>query len=143
MNKQTLSRISAFAGAEQLRILAEKAVGDRKPLILKRPEKTMVLLQIREPVRHGRFYLGEALAVHCLVELAGIKGAAVILGDDLAKAEAAAVLDAAHTENLPGFALIEKELLKLEAARQNEAARKAALFRQTQVKFQALEDREP
>ena len=143
MDKQTLSRISAFAGVEDLRALAEKAAAGQEPLILKKPEKTMVLLQIREPVRRGRFYLGEALAVHCLVELAGIKGAAVILGDDLARAEAAAILDAAHTGNLPGFALVEKDLLKLETARLNEAAQEAALYRQTQVKFQALEDSEP
>jgi alpha-D-ribose 1-methylphosphonate 5-triphosphate synthase subunit PhnG len=141
MDKRTLSRISSFAAGEKLRELAAKASEGKTIVILKKPEKTMVLLQIREPVRKSRFYLGEALAVHCLVEVGGVKGAAVLLGDDLSRVEAAAVLDAAHTGNFPGFPGVEKELLKLEKARREGMAREAALFRETQVSFQSMEDR--
>jgi alpha-D-ribose 1-methylphosphonate 5-triphosphate synthase subunit PhnG len=141
MDKLTLSRAAAFADTEKLRALAEKAVSGMTVLLLKQPEKTMILLNAREPVRQSRFYLGEALAVHCMVEVAGVRGAAVQLGDDLQKVRAAAVLDAAHTGNFPGFALAEPALLELDAARKAEEIQWASVVRETQVRFQALEDR--
>jgi alpha-D-ribose 1-methylphosphonate 5-triphosphate synthase subunit PhnG len=142
MDKLTLSRISAFAGPALLRILADKAAAGMEVILLKGPEKTMVLLQVKEPVRQSRFYLGELLASHCIVELGGARGAAVLMGDDLDKARAAAVLDAAHSGGFPGFALVEPELLRLEEERRLEEARNAAAVRKTQVSFQVLEDRE-
>jgi len=141
MDKQTLSRISASSDTEILRSLAEKAAGGRELLFLKKPEKTMVLLQVREPVKQSLFYLGEMLAVHCIVELAGVRGAAVLMGDDFSKAEAAAVLDAAHSGAFAEFALVEPELLRLEEARREKAGRQAAAVKATQVRFHVLEDR--
>jgi alpha-D-ribose 1-methylphosphonate 5-triphosphate synthase subunit PhnG len=101
MDKLTLSRICAYAEPALLVSLAEKAAGGREAALLKGPEKTLVLLQVREPVRRSRFYLGELLAAHCVVELGDIRGAAVLMGDDLEKIRAAAVLDAAHSGCLP------------------------------------------
>jgi alpha-D-ribose 1-methylphosphonate 5-triphosphate synthase subunit PhnG len=109
---------------------------------VKGPEKTMILLMVREPVKNSRFYLGEALAAHCIAELDGVRGAAVALGDDLDRAGAAAALDAAHTGGFPEFAAAELQLLALGARQELAAAEKAALVRGTQVKFHALEDRE-
>jgi hypothetical protein len=57
MDKRTLSRIMNFADTALLRDLAEKAARGREVLILKPAEKTLVLLQIREPERGGRFFL--------------------------------------------------------------------------------------
>jgi alpha-D-ribose 1-methylphosphonate 5-triphosphate synthase subunit PhnG len=142
MNKLTLSRISAFAETELLRSLAEKVSVGRELLFLKKPEKTMVLLSVKEPVKQSLFYLGETLAVHCIVELAGVRGAAVLMGDDFSKAEAAAVLDAAHSGSFAEFAHIEPELLRLEEARQNKTAKQTAAVKETQVRFHVLEDRE-
>ena len=142
MDKLTLSRISTFADTELLSSLAEKAAGGRELLFLKRPEKTMVLLSVKEPVKQSQFYLGEMLAVHCIVELSGVRGAAVLAGDDLSKAEAAAVLDAAHTGGFAEFALAEPELLRLEQTRQREAAKQTAAVKETQVRFHVLEDRD-
>jgi alpha-D-ribose 1-methylphosphonate 5-triphosphate synthase subunit PhnG len=142
MDKLTLSRLCAFAGPAQLASLAAKAAEGRKAALLKGPEKTMVLLQVREPVRRGLFYLGELRAAHCVVELDGVRGAAVLMGDDLDKAKDAAVLDAAHSGAFPGFALVEPELLRLEEARKAALAKEAAEIRRTKVLFQSLEDRE-
>jgi alpha-D-ribose 1-methylphosphonate 5-triphosphate synthase subunit PhnG len=140
MDKITLSRISSFADSALLQSLAEKAVGGQDVALLRKPEKTMVVLSIREPVQQSCFYLGELLASHCIVEIEGVKGAAVIAGDDLGKARAAAVLDAVHTGGFPGFALIEPELLSLEERRKAEVSRQAAMVKKTQVSFQVLED---
>ncbi|MCL1837563.1 MAG: phosphonate C-P lyase system protein PhnG [Treponema sp.] len=141
MDKRTLSRISTFADTETLSSLAEKAAGGRELLFLKQPEKTMVLLSVREPVKHSEFYLGEMLAVHCIVELAGVRGAAVLAGDDFSKAVFAAMLDAAHSGGFAEFALVEPELLLLEEKRQNEKAKQTAAVKETQVRFHVLEDR--
>ncbi|MDR1238571.1 MAG: phosphonate C-P lyase system protein PhnG [Treponema sp.] len=142
MDKLTLSRICAYAGPVLLTSLAEQAAEGKEAALLKGPEKTMVLLQVREPVRRSRFYLGELLAAHCVVELGGVRGAAVLMGDDLNKARAAAILDAAHSGGFPGFARVEGELLRLDAARKTELAKEAAEIRKTNVSFQSLEDRE-
>ena len=58
MDKLTLSRICAFADPVLLGTLAAKAAEGREAALLKGPEKTMVLIQVREPIRRGRFYLG-------------------------------------------------------------------------------------
>jgi alpha-D-ribose 1-methylphosphonate 5-triphosphate synthase subunit PhnG len=142
MDKLTLSRICAFAEPPLLETLARKAAAGREISLLKGPEKTMVLLQVREPVRRSRFYLGELLAAHCVVELDGVRGAAVLMGDNLNKARDAAVLDAAHSGCLPGFALMEGELLALEEERRAEQTKEAAEIRKTKVSFQSLEDKE-
>ena len=142
MDKITLSRICAFAASARLASLAEKAAEGREAALLKGPEKTMVLIQAREPVRGSRFYLGELLAVHCMVELDGVRGAAVLMGDDFDKARDAAVLDAAHSGGFPGFALVEGELLRLEEQRKASLAKEAAEIRKTRVSFHSLEDRE-
>jgi alpha-D-ribose 1-methylphosphonate 5-triphosphate synthase subunit PhnG len=140
MDKLTLSRILAFADPAKLSALAEKAAWGKDVLLLTKPEKTMILLKIREPVRGGRFYLGEALAAHCVVEVDGTRGVSVQLGDDVGKALSAAVLDAAHTGNFPGF--VEEELLELDASRAEEVAEVASAVRSTQVRFHILEDKE-
>ncbi|MDR0653921.1 MAG: phosphonate C-P lyase system protein PhnG [Synergistaceae bacterium] len=142
MDKLSLSRILAFADPAKLGALAEKAASGKEVLLLKKPEKTMILLQVREPVRGSRFYLGEALAAHCVVEIGGVRGASVQLGDDMGKALSAAVLDAAHTGNFPGFELVERDLMELDAARAAEAAEAASAIRSTQVRFHIMEDKE-
>jgi alpha-D-ribose 1-methylphosphonate 5-triphosphate synthase subunit PhnG len=82
------------------------------------------------------------LAVHCVVELAGVRGASVLMGDDFAKTSAAAVLDAAHSGGFAEFALVEPELLRLDETRQKEKAKQTMAVKGTQVRFHALEDRE-
>ena len=142
MDKLTLSRISTFAETEILQSLAEKAAGNRELLFLKKPEKTMILLSVKEPVKQSLFYLGEMLAVHCIVELAGVRGTAVLAGDNFSRAEAAAVLDAAHTGAFEEFAIVEPELLRLEEERKKETGKQTAAIKETQVRFHVLEDSE-
>jgi phosphonate C-P lyase system protein PhnG len=131
-----------FADTPLLRELAAEAAAGKEMLVVKPAEKTLVLLQVREPVRGERFFLGEALAVHCIVEVDGVKGAAVQLGDELPRVEAAAVLDAAHSGDFAGFGLILPRLLRLEAERAASLSKEADSVRGTAVNFQSLEDRE-
>ena len=101
----------------------------------------MVILSVKEPVKQSEFYLGEMLAVHCIVELAGVRGAAVLAGDDFPKAASAAILDAAHSGGFAEFTLVEPELLRLEETLLNEKAKQTAAVKETQVRFHVLEDR--
>ena len=142
MDKRALSRIMNFADTPLLRELAEQAAAGKETLVLKPAEKTLILLQVREPLRGERFFLGEALAARCIVEVDGVRGAAVQLGDDLPRIEAAAVLDAAHTGEFAGFALALPRLLALEAERAAALETEAELVRKTAVQFQSLEDQE-
>ena len=131
-----------FADTPLLRELAEQAAAGKETLVLKPAEKTLVLLQVREPLQGKCFFLGEALAARCIVEVDGVRGAAVQLGDDLPRIEAAAVLDAAHTGGFAGFTLALPRLLALEAERAAALEAEAELVRKTAVQFQSLEDRE-
>lgn len=141
MDKLTLSRITSRAPASSLTPLAETVSAGRRAEIVRGPEKTLVMLTIREPVRNSRFYLGEALASHCAAELDGARGAAVTLGDDLERASAAALIDAAHTGGFPEFFDIEPRLLALGAELRRADGERAAAIRRTQVSFRVLEDR--
>jgi alpha-D-ribose 1-methylphosphonate 5-triphosphate synthase subunit PhnG len=100
----------------------------------------MVMIQVKEPVKSSRFFIGELLASECFVEVDGIKGVAVIMGDDMKKALAAAVLDAAHTAKFDEFKSVETKLFDLEKQRIVKRKKEAAIFRQTQVDFKILED---
>ncbi|MDR1589958.1 MAG: phosphonate C-P lyase system protein PhnG [Oscillospiraceae bacterium] len=142
MDKQTLSRITSRAPTDALQELAEAVSRGRRAELVKGPEKTLVLLTVREPVRNSRFYLGEALASHCVAELDGARGAAVTLGDDLDRAGAAALLDAAHTGGFPEFFAVERRIIELGESLRRGDEENAALIRSTQVSFHALEDRE-
>jgi alpha-D-ribose 1-methylphosphonate 5-triphosphate synthase subunit PhnG len=100
-----------------------------------------VQLTVREPVKNSRFYLGEALAAHCVAELDGARGAAVTLGDCLERASAAAMLDAGHSGGFPEFFAVESRLLALGDELRRADGERAALVRSTRVNFQILEDR--
>jgi alpha-D-ribose 1-methylphosphonate 5-triphosphate synthase subunit PhnG len=66
------------------------------------PAVGCVTAQVREPVLHQRFFLGDVLACTAEVEFDGVRGWAMRLGDDRAAVLAMAVLDAAaaHSADL-------------------------------------------
>lgn len=140
MDKKMLSSIIAFADSNVLIKLAEKIEKKHEVQIIKQPSKTMVMVQVKEPVKSSKFFIGEMLASECFVEVDGTKGAAVIMGDDIKKVRAAAVLDAAHTAKFEEFKSVETKLIDLEKQRIEKRKREAAIFRQTQVDFKILED---
>lgn len=93
MSKRKLSAVLAEASKEELAAIADQIKQDSKVKILKEPQKTLVMVKVRESVKNSLFYLGEILATECMVTVDGIKGASVIAGDDFEKATAAAVID--------------------------------------------------
>ena len=80
--------------ADKVKILAQPVVEQYGVNVIRKPAKTLVMVRMRETVAKAEFYLGELLASEALVELEGVKGFSLLMGDDLDKAFSAAVLDA-------------------------------------------------
>lgn len=93
MTKRELSAILAKASTEETAELAGKIKRECEIKMLKEPQKTLVMVKVRESVKNSLFYLGEILATECMVTVNGVRGMTVIAGDDFKKAVDAAVID--------------------------------------------------
>lgn len=93
MSKRKLSAILAGASKDELVVIADQIKADNNVKILKAPQKTLVMVKVRESVKNSLFYLGEVLATECMVTVDRAKGVSVIAGDDFEKAIAAAIID--------------------------------------------------
>ena len=136
------SQIFALADIGVLTKLAKRAVSStEKVRMLQEPAMGLVMMEARDPVTGQSFYVGEVLVTSCQIEMEGLLGCAVVLGDDPDRAESAAILDAALQQ--PNVA---EGLLKalVEEERRVEANRRAewALVARTRVQLETLEDRD-
>ena len=82
MEKRRLSKILAKADAAQVRQMAEKIRKQYEVTVIKAPEKSLTMIKMRDPVKETLFFLGEVIVCEAIVCLDGIKGMAVIMGDD-------------------------------------------------------------
>ncbi|MBB6735098.1 phosphonate C-P lyase system protein PhnG [Cohnella zeiphila] len=92
--------------------------------IVRAAEKSLVMSQARDTVSHQPFYLGEILVTECTVELNGVYGYGILMGERSEEAYRLAVVDAAfrsHAEETAGWEgpLREAEL-RLEERRRSE-----------------------
>jgi len=142
MDKKTLSAVLAQSPREEVIALANDAAGGRSVILVKPAEKTLVMLKVREPVKQSLFFLGEIIATECLVEVDGKRGACVLMGDDVEKARAMAVIDASHTAEFPQWPGVEERINELQADVQRRRGQEAAVHRKTQVRFSIMEDRD-
>jgi alpha-D-ribose 1-methylphosphonate 5-triphosphate synthase subunit PhnG len=86
----------AEAEADELIEAADACLGAASSFaVVTPPSVGCVTAQVREPVLHQRFFLGDVLACTAEVEFDGARGWAMRLGDDRAAVLAMAVLDAA------------------------------------------------
>lgn len=85
MNRRERSAILAAAASDEVKRIAQ-AIQERHDIqILKEPQKTLVMVKVRESVQGALFYLGEVLATESMVVVDGAKGASVVAGDDFEK----------------------------------------------------------
>ena len=141
--KQLLSRsqytkiLAAAAGSEvgQLsQLLQEKY----QVSIVLPAQKTLTMMQFREPVKASLFYLGEVLCSECIVEVAGFKGAAVMIGDDFAKVTSAAIIDAAYNGKLLECEALDKAIRELEKEQLAARGKLNAGLRRSKVDFNTM-----
>ncbi len=140
MDKKEFSRILLRASRKEVIGMAKEAEKNHRITLLKEPAKTMVMLRVKEPVKQSVFYIGEMLACHCVVEVDGVQGAAVMAGDDFEKVRSAAVLDAVHTGKMKEAGELEGKMRRLGRKQQKKRETEAAIYRGTKVDFHVMED---
>ena len=121
MEKRRFFRILAHAPRERVADLAREIEEQYPVAVLKEPQKSLVMIQVREPV----------------------KGMAVTLGDDFEKVLAMAVLDAAFNRKVPQCAAIQQELYRLEEEQRRAEEQENGLYHRTQVHFESLDNEVP
>ena len=122
MNRRERTAVLAGARTEEVKDAAKEIRESCEIQILKQPQKTLVMVKVRESVKKSLFYLGEVLATECMVTVNGIKGASVMAGDDFEKCISAAIIDGylndASNDHMAVLEKIEKLKEKQEKARE-------------------------
>jgi len=86
---------------------------------IEEPNKSLVMVKVRESAKRSLFYLGEVLITECKVLINGSLGIGMVKGHEPALAYNLAIIDAAYNANLPQIKDWTKILL-VEEARINE-----------------------
>lgn len=136
MEKKRLFRILSRAERSDVIRLGQELQQQYPVTIVKKPEKSLTMIRMREPVKKSLFYLGEAIITEAVVTLEGTVGTAVTMGDDFEKTLYMAVIDAA--ENRGVFAHNDL-LLEWEQAQQRRIAQENAMFQKTKVDFHSMD----
>lgn len=136
MEKRRLFRILAKAEEKVVEQYANEIKNGHEVVIIKKPEKSLAMIKMREPVKESLFYLGEVMITEAVVELEGKKGIAVMMGDAYERVLAMAVIDAAINADV--FPHME-ELLVLEKEQREQEEKENAMFMKTKVDFHSMD----
>jgi len=140
MNKKQLFRVLNFADRAEVIALGNRLEEKHEVKTLKKPQKTLVMLKMRESAKNTLFYAGEALASECMVSIEGTRGFAAALGDDLERVYSMAVIDATINSSVSAneelSAFFEKWELRLNA----ETALDSKVAMSTKVDFNVMEE---
>ncbi len=136
MDKKRLFKIMAKADNQTINKLSEKIKKQYQVVIVKEPGKTLTMIKMREPVRESLFYIGEVMVCEAMVELGGVKGAAVTMGENFEKTLNMAIIDAACNK---GIFQDEALLLKLEEEQKLQVEKENALHLNTMVNFTSMD----
>lgn len=136
MEKKRLFQILSRADRRDVITLGKELQQQYAVTIVKKPEKSLTMIRMREPVKQSLFYLGEAIVTEAVVTLEGTVGTAVTMGDDFEKTLYMAVIDAAENK---GVFAHEDSLVKWEQTQQRRIAQENAMFQQTKVDFHAMD----
>lgn len=136
MEKRRLFRILAKAEEKVVEQYANEIKNGHEVVIIKKPEKALAMIKMREPVKESLFYLGEVMITEAVVELEGKKGIAVMMGDAYERVLDMAVIDAAINADV--FTHME-ELLVLEKEQREQEEKENAMFMKTKVDFHSMD----
>ena len=140
MDPNRRAELLAAADRDEIVALADRcAAAAPAPAVVTGPEVGTIVLQVREPVAHERFHLGEVLACRAEVAVEGARGWSIRLGGDRLATLAAAVCDVEVEARRPLAAdveaLCERTARRLAAARAAEWRERAP----TRVAFEELD----
>ena len=140
MDKKRLSKILAKADGRAVASLSAEIRKEFRPVIVKGPDKTLAMIKMREPVKQSLFYIGETVVCEAVVEIGGVRGAAVLMGDDAEKTLDMAIIDAAVNKGAFGGT---DTLLKLEKEQNDLVMRENAMHMKTTVNFESMDQEAP
>ena len=140
MDKKRLTKILAKADRKEIAALSAEIQKNHLPVIVKEPAKTLTMIKMREPVKQSLFYIGEVIVCEAAVELDGVKGVAVSMGDDTEKTLGMAIIDAAINKGV--FDGMDK-LLKLEKEQNDLVMQENAMHLKTMVNFESMDREAP
>ena len=140
MKKRRLTRILAKADKQIVAAMSASIQEKHRPVIVKEPGKTLTMIKMREPVRQSLFYIGEVIVCEAMVEIDGVKGVAVTMGDDTTKVLDMAIIDAAINKGIfTGMDI----LLTLEKEQDDKVMRENAMHLKTMVNFESMDQEAP
>ncbi|TCN50734.1 alpha-D-ribose 1-methylphosphonate 5-triphosphate synthase subunit PhnG [Rhodococcus sp. SMB37] len=138
-SRERLAELLAVAPEEDLVSTADACLSDGAALtVLTTPEIGCIATQVREPIGHVRFFLGNVLACHAEVRLDGTRGWAMRMGDDRAAVLAAAVCDAEVAAGRPNAGHVLDLCARIEAELGRADAEEWAHIAPTIVQFEEL-----
>ena len=140
MDKSSLFRILNFTDSADVVSLGGILGDKREVTVLKKPQKTLVMLKVRESAQNTLFYAGEALACECAVKIGETKGFAAALGDDMEKVYAMAVIDACLNAGLSESDMILEKLREWGLKLAEKRAAESKLTMSTKVNFSVMEE---
>jgi len=140
MDKKRLTKILAKADRSAVAALSADVQKGHAPVIIKEPGKTLAMIKVRDPVKQGLFYIGEVMVSEAAVELDGVKGVAVTMGDDTEKALHMAIIDAAINRGI--FDRMDA-FLALEEEQEDRVRRENAMHLKTMVNFTSMDQEVP
>lgn len=136
LEKKRLFQILARADREDVIALGAELQQNYPVIIVKKPEKSLTMIKMREPVKQSLFYLGETIVTEATVSLDGAVGTAVTMGDDFEKTLHMAIIDAAENK---GVFQKEDLLLEWEAQQLRRLEQENAMFQKTKVDFHSMD----
>lgn len=136
MKKKRLFQILSRAERSDVVRLGEELQQQYPVTIVKKPEKSLTMIQMREPVKNSLFYIGETMVTEAVVTLADTVGTAVTMGDDFEKTLYMAIIDAAINK---GVFAHQDLLLQWEQAQRRKLEQENAMFQKTKVDFHSMD----
>jgi len=140
MEKKRLTKLLAKADKRDISALAAEIQKNYRPVIVKEPGKTLTMIKLREPVKQSLFYIGEVIVCEAVVEIDGVQGIAVLMGDDAEKTLDMAIIDAANNKGV--FNGMD-QLLELEKEQNDMVMRENAMHLKTMVNFESMDQEAP
>ena len=140
MDKKRLFRILSKADERTVSEISAKIREQSEIAIIKEPNKTLTMIKMREPVKESLFYIGEVMVCEAIVELDGVKGMAVTMGDNFEKTLDMAIIDAAFNK---GVFHDDEVLLNLEKVQTELEQKENAMHLKTMVNFTSMDQEVP
>ena len=137
LEKRRLTKILAKADRLDVALLSAEIQKSYRPVVVKEPGKTLAMIKMLEPVRQSLFYIGEVIVCEAVVEIDGVQGISVMMGDDEDKTLDMAIIDAAVNKGV--FTGMDT-LMAIEKQQNDLIMRENALHLKTMVNFESMDE---